>query len=1102
MMVHGQCPATTCDYSVTGGSGTYNLNSGDTLCIVSGSFNGTVNMSGGVVVICSNSNQGFIVNWASPGGKIFHYGSGTWNTVSSSYLFNAEIHNYGHINHTSGSQFENNSRLFNYGTFSCPGFGMVGNSEVHNFGTISLPSGQFENNAPGGYLYNYNSGTISTDKLLLHHDSYNSGSMSGSTECKFETGSVTNNDGGCFSCGSFINNGNINGLTCGTISISGSSSNYGNINAPLAIVDPSVGSHPWVDLNSGSVQATVIGTSCGCPGAIADLALDLEVVDIETPVDSTVVYSITVENLGSSNASGVQVTSAIPSGFTFVEAKGDGTYNAGTGIWDIGAIPVNEAVIINFIAIVNSSGSYQIDSEITSMNETDPDSDPSISFGTDDLSDSIADDDEDSLTLIPTPIDDCNDRMQYAALNLTGAAVSPFPTMPITGGFLQTFPTGTENFSFTFDNSFITGDSIISPDWAGTGTLNFTMNDANVTSGASHSWTNRVTEYHDWAPGVKPNATENVYRVFGRGIFSFNSGSAPLPHDYDLFFDFTSLDGGYLPAGTILGFTDIDGTGTGEVITLTSTPASGPNDAWLTFFDYTVDPVDPAGLVTYDPIAHSYVLDGPATSNESVAYVTSVDLNSININVYNDGSSIGLKLAAPMIKAPAISIDDVTVNENAGNAVFTVSIDCTNTFDVDFDYATTGGTATEGTDYTATSGTGTITAGTTTTTITVPLTNDALDENDETFVIDLSNPVNAIITDAQGSGTIQDDDPLPTLTVVAGTFAETVGFASFDVNLSAMSGRDVTFSYASTEYTAEEPADFVSTSGSHLMLAGNTTWTFWVPIIDDVVYEGTEGIFTTISSPTNATIAVVQDTLWITDDEVQPCFPHPLVHLKADVGFSSPTWSDQGPHGNDGTVFGNPTSVPESMNFNPGISFDGDDYIEIDLPELKFEGDSNHIMIFCVYKPSTASTAIGIYGNQGSNLANINFYDGKFSNGITNIATSWPYGTDPHLLTFKIDEENNVEGGTLKSRIWNEGVNTSGTTFNETNEAGVDTKFFLGRSGSNASSQYFQGEIYELMIYYENNGSLSLTDAQRLQVQSYLALKYGITLNHDYTDSQ
>ncbi|WP_353411439.1 Calx-beta domain-containing protein, partial [Pseudoteredinibacter isoporae] len=109
--------------------------------------------------------------------------------------------------------------------------------------------------------------------------------------------------------------------------------------------------------------------------------------------------------------------------------------------------------------------------------------------------------------------------------------------------------------------------------------------------------------------------------------------------------------------------------------------------------------------------------------------------------------------------APTVSINDVTVNEDAGTMTFTVTLSNSTTQDVTFDYASSNGTATAGADYTAASGNGTITAGTTTTTITVPITDDFLREGDETLNMTLTNlSANTAASghDLVGVGTIQD----------------------------------------------------------------------------------------------------------------------------------------------------------------------------------------------------------------------------------------------------------------------------------------------------------------------------------------------------------
>jgi hypothetical protein len=108
-----------------------------------------------------------------------------------------------------------------------------------------------------------------------------------------------------------------------------------------------------------------------------------------------------------------------------------------------------------------------------------------------------------------------------------------------------------------------------------------------------------------------------------------------------------------------------------------------------------------------------------------------------------------------------LSIDDVSVPEgDAGttNAVFTVSLVSASATPVTVDFATADGTAAAPGDYVSASGTLTFAPGETTKTISISVNGDLLVEPDESFFVDLSNPVGATIADGQGQGTIVNDD--------------------------------------------------------------------------------------------------------------------------------------------------------------------------------------------------------------------------------------------------------------------------------------------------------------------------------------------------------
>jgi hypothetical protein len=108
-------------------------------------------------------------------------------------------------------------------------------------------------------------------------------------------------------------------------------------------------------------------------------------------------------------------------------------------------------------------------------------------------------------------------------------------------------------------------------------------------------------------------------------------------------------------------------------------------------------------------------------------------------------------------EAPTVTIGDVTVEEGE-DAVFDVTLSNPSAEDVVIDVVTTTGTA--GTDdYTETTITLTIPAGSTSTTVTVPTTDDVIEEPEEEFTLDGTiTSGNTSNTTASGTGTITDND--------------------------------------------------------------------------------------------------------------------------------------------------------------------------------------------------------------------------------------------------------------------------------------------------------------------------------------------------------
>ena len=147
---------------------------------------------------------------------------------------------------------------------------------------------------------------------------------------------------------------------------------------------------------------------------------------------------------------------------------------------------------------------------------------------------------------------------------------------------------------------------------------------------------------------------------------------------------------------------------------------------------------------------------------------------------------------------------------------------------------------------------------------------DLLDEINESFSLNLTNPINATLSDAQGLGTITDDDPLPAVAIDDVTVTEqdtgTVT-ASFNVTLVPASGRTVSVQYATADGTATAPADYSATGGELIFAAGEATKQVTVLVHSDTVDEIDESFTVGLSNAADATIADGLGPGTITDDD-------------------------------------------------------------------------------------------------------------------------------------------------------------------------------------------------------------------------------------------
>jgi hypothetical protein len=115
------------------------------------------------------------------------------------------------------------------------------------------------------------------------------------------------------------------------------------------------------------------------------------------------------------------------------------------------------------------------------------------------------------------------------------------------------------------------------------------------------------------------------------------------------------------------------------------------------------------------------------------------------------------------VNTPSLRIGNVTATEghtSGVNAVFVVSLSAARTETITVASAPGNSTATAGSDQPSHKRHADLRAGETSKPITINAIGDRIAERNETIVVvNLSSPINAIISDGQGLGTIVDDEP-------------------------------------------------------------------------------------------------------------------------------------------------------------------------------------------------------------------------------------------------------------------------------------------------------------------------------------------------------
>jgi hypothetical protein len=471
-----------------------------------------------------------------------------------------------------------------------------------------------------------------------------------------------------------------------------------------------------------------------------------------------------------------------------------------------------------------------------------------------------------AITVNGDVLDEVNETFTLALSNPAGATIAdgsgtgtitdddPAPSLSIGDVSLAEGNTGTTTATFTVSLSAASGKTVTF-DWAtaaGTATAGadyVTASGSRTIAAGATSTTIAITVNGDTVDEADETFTlalsnpANAAIADGSAVGTITDDDAPPTLSVN---DVSVTEGNV--GTTTATFTVSLSAASGKTVTV----------GWATVDVDAVQPVDyipGSGALTFVPgdtsetIAVSVNGDLVAELDE----IFDVTLTAPSNATLADATGVGTIVDDELL--PVIDIDEPTAPEGSGSIVFTVSLSHQSASPVTVDWTTAAGTATNGTDYFDTNGTVLFAPLDTSETVEITVNDDGTFENDETMAVNLSNASGAPIGDAQGIGTIANDDGAPGLSVGDVSVAEgNTGqkMLTFSVSLTGDTDIDATFDFATAGLTAAQGTDYADAAGTLTIAAGETDATIDVVVNGDVTYEGDETLSVTLSDPASA----------------------------------------------------------------------------------------------------------------------------------------------------------------------------------------------------------------------------------------------------------
>jgi trimeric autotransporter adhesin len=192
-------------------------------------------------------------------------------------------------------------------------------------------------------------------------------------------------------------------------------------------------------------------------------------------------------------------------------------------------------------------------------------------------------------------------------------------------------------------------------------------------------------------------------------------------------------------------------------------PAPAGSPVLLSITVTAAAPVAPAGTVVVTESGK--ILAQQSLNGTAIVTLAGLDPGPHEIAVAysgNDNFNASGATLTETVSVPSISIDDVVIPEGDSGLTpvhVTLHLSAPSTRPVSVNWTTANGSASSGEDYQPGNGSVTFAPGETSHELVVSIIGDTIPEDDESFFIDLTNPLNATIDRARATIVIKNDDP-------------------------------------------------------------------------------------------------------------------------------------------------------------------------------------------------------------------------------------------------------------------------------------------------------------------------------------------------------